>query len=415
MSDLSSLPQSEAIVIAEIARTHGEFMDEIEISTDDFLTNEASWAFETMRKMANSGTPIDTMSVGISDPRVEQYLWRISELPGYAAAFHADLVHQAATRRRLDAVGASIRAEVGTANIEELMDRARRQIDDAAGLRRQPLTFVGDLIDEAIADAERPRLVYPSPWRSLDDVLGGGFRPGALYTLAARPGIGKSAIALQIATALAQNGPVAFSSLEMPKEELVRRIISQGVQMPHHLLERGQPMPALWRGKVEMWKDLAPHSIAIDDRSTVTMSDVRAFARNVRRPSGKIAGVLVDYLQLMSGPSGASRYEIVTENARQMKIMARELECPVIMLSQLNRNSESRMDRRPMLSDLRDSGAVEQDSDVVMMLYRDPDFEQAPPDAPPLPVPLELNVGKNRHGPTMTVTLNWEGTQMRAY
>jgi replicative DNA helicase len=145
------------------------------------------------------------------------------------------------------------------------------------------------------------------------------------------------------------------------------------------------------------------------------MSDVRAFARSVKRPAGRIAGVVTDYLQLMSGPAGQSRYEIVTENARQFKIMARELDCPVILLSQLNRNSENRMDKRPGLADLRDSGAIEQDSDVVMMLYKDPDFEQAPVDMPPLPVPLELNVPKNRHGATRLITLRWEGTQMRAY
>lgn len=415
MSKLTDLPQCEAIVIAKAAATGGEFLDEIEVTVDDFISTDAALAFEAMKRMMAVGTPIDAMSVGIEEPRAEQYVWRSTNMPLHAAHFHADMLHEAGVRRRLVAVATRIMSGADNQELGTLIDTARQEIDHAAGLRRQPLTYLGDLIDEVVLDAERPRKVYPSPWQGLTDILGGGFRPGALYVLAARPGLGKTAIALQLATALAQAGPVAFSSLEMPKEELVRRIISQGVQMPHHLLEQGRPMPEHWRQKIATWQDYAPHSIAIDDRATVTMSDVRAFARSVKRPAGRIAGVVTDYLQLMSGPAGASRYEIVTENARQFKIMARELECPVILLSQLNRNSEQRMDKRPTLSDLRDSGAIEQDADVVMMLYRDPDFDPGPPGAVPVPVPLELNVAKNRHGATLTHTLAWEGSQMRAF
>lgn len=415
MSALTDLPQSEAIVIAEIVRTHGAFLDDIEVTGDDFVTNEAAWAYDTIRAMIAKGEPVDSMSVGIRDSRVEQYVWRISSLPGYAAAFHADLVHKAATSRRIAAVATATLQDVQTMDVDVLIDRIRQQIDEATGLRRHTITYVGDLIDQIVADAERPRTVYPTPWFGLTETLGGGFRPGALYVLAARPGIGKTAIALQIAAALADAGPVAFSSLEMPREELVRRIIAQGAQMPHHLLERGQPMPEMWKARIEAWQQYAPHGIALDDRSTVTATDVRAFARSVKRPAGRIAGVVCDYLQLMGGAPGASRIDVVSENARQFKLMARELECPVILLSQLNRDSEKRMDKRPQLSDLRDSGAIEQDADVVMMLYRDFDFEPPAPGGPPLPVPLELNVAKNRHGPTMLHHLNWEGSQMRAF
>lgn len=105
----------------------------------------------------------------------------------------------------------------------------------------------------------------------------------------------------------------------------------------------------------------------------------------------------------------------MAENARQHKILAMELDCPVILLSQLNRNPEARMDKRPQLSDLRESGAIEQDADVVMMLYRDPDFMPAGPTEVPIPIPLELNVAKNRHGPTLVQHLSWEGSQMRAF
>lgn len=412
--DLTDLPHSEAIVIAEIARTSGAFLDDIEVTVDDFQVNEAAWAFETMKRLYAEGQPFDWVAVGTVDARVMQYMGKVSDEPGWAAAFHAARLHEAGIRRRLDQAALWTHANVGAMELGSLIDGARAKIDEAAGLRRAPLTYFGDIVDQVIADAERPRITYQSPWEGLDEILG-GFRPGALYILAARPGIGKTAIALQIAAELAMAGPVAMSSLEMPKEELVRRIIAQNVEMPHALLESGRPLPAYWKEKIDAWLHQAPHALAIDDRATVTISDIRAFARSVKRPSDSIAGVVVDYLQLMSGPAGASRYEIVTENARQFKLMARELQCPVIVLSQLNRDSEKRMDKRPSLSDLRDSGAIEQDADVVMMLYKDMDNMPMAPSDIPLPVPLELNVAKNRHGPTHMMTLMWEGSQMRAH
>jgi len=391
----------------------------------DFYQLKHEVVFESILDLIANGHPVDVVSVvdhllrrgELSRAGGADYVHGLTSAVAVAAQapYHASIVRDRAVRRRVLETVAVTAQKAATADVHELIEGAREGLDSALGVERQPLVFVGDLIDQIVDDAERPRRVYPSPWQSLDDILGGGFRPGALYTIAARPGIGKSAIALQIAAALADAGPVTFSSLEMPKEELVRRIIAQGVQMPHHLLERGEPMPEIWKAKIEDWKIRAPHSVAIDDRSTVTMTDIRAFVRAVRRPSGRIVGIVVDYLQLMSGAPGASRFEVVSENARQFKLLAREMDCPVIMLSQLNRNSEHRVDKRPTLSDLRDSGAIEQDSDVVMMLYRDPEFEQPAMNAPPLPVPLELNVAKNRHGPTVMPQLMWEGSQMRAH
>lgn len=401
---------------------------------DDFYVPKHALIFETIMKMRAVGQPTDVISVAdtlISTGELAQaggadYLHTLTSIctSPVISPFHAAIVSDKAVLRRLGEGATRVLHMVDTQAGEpaELLERARREIDQAAGALKSPLVYVGDLIDEVVADAERPRQVWPSPWPSLDEILGGGFRPGALYVLAARTGIGKTAIALQIANALAKVGPVAFASLEMPREELVRRIISQGVKMPHHLLEQGRPMPLHWKDKIDSWRSgneqgviEAPHSVAIDDRSSMMMADVRAFARSVKRPSGRLAGVVFDYLQLMGGSPGVSRQEVVAENARNFKILARELECPVILLSQLNRNPEQRIDKRPQLADLRESGAIEQDADVVMMLYRDPDFQQVPMGQPPLPVPLELNVPKNRHGAPLMTTLYWEGSQMRAY
>lgn len=391
----------------------------------DFHVPRHEIIYEAIVRLFNEGKPVDVVAVTdeligagmLAQAGGADYVHMLTSVVPAAvqAPFYAAIVHERAVLRRVGELGVTMEewAKRG-GDASEIVEAARAKMDEVVGLRKQALVYVGDLIDDIVADAERPRRVYPGPWPGLDDILG-GFRPGALYVLAARPGIGKTAIALQIAAALADAGPVAFSSLEMPREELVRRIIAQGVRMPHHLLEAGRPMADIWKAKIERWKSFAPHSVAIDDRATVTVGDVRAHARSVKRPGGRLAGVVVDYLQLMGGPKGASRIDVVSENARQMKLMARELDCPVILLSQLNRDSEKRMDKRPQLSDLRDSGAIEQDADVVMMLYRDPDFDAGPPTAVPLPVPLELNVAKNRHGPTLMHTLMWEGTQMRAY
>lgn len=392
----------------------------------DFHAPRHEVIYETIVRLFNGGHPTDTVAVAdalITAGLLQQaggadYLHTLTSVVPVAvqAPYYAAIVHDAAVLRRMGELGATMQqwAERG-GDPTTMVETARAKMDDVLGMRKQSLVYVGDLIDEIVADAERPRRVYPSPWSSLDPTLGGGFRPGALYVLAARPGIGKTAVALQIATALADAGPVSFSSLEMPREELVRRIIAQGAEMPHHLLEAGRPMPEYFKAKIEEWQLSAPHAVAIDDRGTVTVGDVRAHARAVKRPAGKLAGVVVDYLQLMGGPTGVNRQEVVAENARQMKLMARELDCPVILLSQLNRDPEKRMDKRPQLSDLRESGAIEQDADVVMMLYRDPDFEQAGASEVPLPIPLELAVAKNRHGAPMTHTLMWEGSQMRAF
>lgn len=397
------------------------------VRADDFYHPRHVLTFEAIMRLRAQSKPTDVISVVDELLRTGElqraggadYLHLLTSMCSspVIAPFHAGVVSNKAVLRRLGEAGARVAqlAHSQQGDPSEMIDIARREIDKAEGVSRSPLTYVGDLIDEVVADAERPRRVWPSPWNSLDNILGGGFRPGALYVLAARPGIGKSAVALQIASALAEAGPVAFASLEMPREELVRRIISQGAKMPHHLLEQGRPMPEFWKAKIEAWQLSAPHAIAIDDRSNMLISDVRSFARSVKRPSGRLAGIVFDYLQLMGGSSGANRQEVVAENARSFKILAREMDCPVILLSQLNRNPEQRVDKRPVLADLRESGAIEQDADVVMMLYRDPDFQQAPVGQPPLPVPLELNVAKNRHGATMMTTLTWEGSQMRAY
>lgn len=405
------LEYSEQIIIQRGIKSGGEFFDEVDIREDDFQTNQAVWTYRAIRKLQGTGELVDAFTLSMMDERIKVYVWEIDGHPTVGADFHAQLVHEDGIRRRLATVGSAIPDMTKTMEVNELIESVRKHVDDAAGLQRGSTAYVGDMLPEVIESIGQPRTVYETPWEGVNNALGGGLRPGALYVLAARPSIGKSALALQMASAMSHHGVVSFSSLEMPKDELVLRLISQGSGVAHQVLERGTPLPEFAKGKIGMWRDNAPVTIAIDDRSAVSVADIRAHARTVSR-DGKLAGIVVDYLQLLKGREGVSRVEQVGEFTRQLKIMARDLECPVIALSQLNRKSEDRADRRPMISDLRESGSIEQDADCVMLMFRDPDW--VPDELGLTAVPLELIIAKNRHGPAGSEHLRWDGAFMRA-
>lgn len=212
-----------------------------------------------------------------------------------------------------------------------------------------------------------------------------------------------TSVSIDIALTLAKYGNVSYSSLEMPERELHFRAMSVGAWIHHAMLEAPHPLPNWAAERLDQWQATQPMRIAFDDRGTVTVNDIRTQARSVAR-LGKLSGVVVDYLQLISGSADQRRLDVVTEASRQLKLLARDLECPVIALSQLNRASESRADRMPALADLRESGAIEQDADVVMLLHRElqgGDSNQ-----------IDLIVAKNRHGATQTLHAEWHGEFM---
>lgn len=405
------LVESESIVIHRAIQTGGQFLDEVELQSADFQSNQAAWTYDAIRKMMATGEVIDSFTLALADQRIKAYVWEVSDYATSNADYHAQLVHDAGIRRRLSDFSGAIPEMAKTMEINQLIETVRKHVDDAVGLQRSPITFIGDELDRVLLESTQPRRAFETPWSSLTENFGGGFRPGGLYVVAARPGIGKSALALQMASYLSMHGVVAFSSLEMPKEELIRRVISQGSGVAHQVLERGQEFSPYTQAMIDEWRTRAPVSVAIDDRSGVTIGDIRGFARTLKR-HGTLTGIVVDYLQLITGPAGVSRVEQITEITRQLKIMAREMDCPVIALSQLNRKSEDRMDKRPMISDLRDSGSIEQDADCVMLIYRDPN--NVPESQTSTQIPIELIVAKNRHGPAQNHDLYWDGAFMRA-
>jgi replicative DNA helicase len=381
-------------------------MDDLSLSPEDFFDARHEAMFKVMRKKFLNSEPIDpiTLAADIYFQAIKgvnaDYLWELTSVTPTAAnaEFYANIVYEAATRRRLSEAAQSIILDSNQTDFAQLTETARGKIDRALGVRAGAVKFIEDEIEATITGMTEPTKSYQTPWAVLTKAIG-GFRSGSLYTIGARPAKGKTSIGLQCAMVLSREGAVAFSSLEMRREELHKRVISIAASIPMDSTMNNRVTPEEWERINRMKKEISPN-IAIDDRAEVSVHDIRSFARSVNRTM-PLAGIVVDYLQLMSSKDNRPRHEIVAEMSRQLKILARDLDVPVIALSQLNRNAEQRNDKRPSLADLRESGAIEQDSDVVILLHQEDDT-------------LLLDVAKNRQGPPALVRLRWQGEFARA-
>ena len=238
------------------------------------------------------------------------------------------------------------------------------------------------------------------------DRMTSGLQPGDLVVLAARPSMGKTALAINIAehVALHEGLPVAVFSMEMGASQLAVRIVGSIGRIDQGHLRTGKLNDDEWPRLTEAIEKLRKVSLHIDETPGLTPSELRANARRLSRQCGKLGLIVVDYLQLMSGSNnsnGDNRATEIGEISRGLKMLAKELQCPVIALSQLNRSVEQRTDKRPMMSDLRESGAIEQDADVIMFIYRDDYYNKESKE----PGVAEIIIGKQRNGPTGTVKL----------
>ncbi len=241
------------------------------------------------------------------------------------------------------------------------------------------------------------------------DKMTAGLQPGDLIILAARPSMGKTAFALNIGEHVAVNEglPVVVFSMEMGAAQLALRMVGSLGRIDQSNLRTGRLRDDEWGRLSEAVEKLGKVSMYIDESPGLTPSEVRARARRQARQCGQLGLIIVDYLQLMSGSGGASeenRATVIGEISRGLKSLAKELKCPVIALSQLNRSVETRTDKRPMMSDLRESGAIEQDADVIMFIYRDEYYTK---EACKEPGVAEIIIGKQRNGPTGTVKLTF--------
>src|SRR5919199_3666149 len=325
-------------------------------------------------------------------------------VPGNAHHY-AQIVKQNALLRRLLATSQQIQKSVHEREgaPEELVERAESLLfkvahEERASDFRRVAEVLGDEIDrlETLAKGDRELTGTPSGFRDLDAKLG-GFQPGNLIVIAARPSLGKSALVCNIAENVASKygKAVAFFSLEMSEAELAHRFISCRSRIPNDKLRKGNVAESDWPRVVRACNELESAPLWLDDSSDLSLLELRAKARRLAASEGGLGLVIVDYMQLMRAEDPrANRVEQVGQFSRGLKILARELDVPVIGISQLSRAPELRPDKRPILSDLRESGNIEQDSDVVIFIYREAKYDEEAD-----PSEAEFIVAKHRNGP----------------
>ena len=395
------------------------------LRAEEFYVRANRDVYETILAMFSYGQTVDPVTVidqmkvrGVYDENVPGYLAEIMRVtPTSANAMeYVQIIKDRALLRAISTVADEINTMVyeGSGSSEDVLEAAEaklhavREDRGSGGLKeiRHVMQNVFDAMSEAAASGSRiPGLSTGLP--DLDDLIL-GLNKSELVIIAARPGMGKTSIALNIAlnVAMTQRKKVAVFSLEMSREQLVTRLLSRAALVPSQNLFTGRLTDQQWRDVSAAANTLSACDILIDDNSTLTVADMNAQCRTIRG----LDLVVIDYLQLMSsaggrGFSNESRTQAVSDISRMLKIMAKELNVPVICLSQLSRANESRQDKRPMLSDLRESGSIEQDADVVIGLYRDGYYNKESEN----PNLAEAIVLKNRKGQTGTVELSWLG------
>ncbi len=326
-------------------------------------------------------------------------------------AYYADIVAAKAVQRRMIEAGTRI-VQMGYASdsdsITDTVSRARAELDKlSSAVVAGDVVEMAELVPEALAELEQPLAPgYPTGFVDLDDVLGGGLHPGTLTIIGARPGVGKSILCLQFAAGVAKAGYGALMfSLEMSRSELMGRFFADAATIELTRLHGHTLDDDDWRRLMAKTPTIAAWPLAVADIPRIGLVGIAARARDRAATPRGLALVVVDYLQLVT-PSDpkATREQQVSALSRGLKLLARELNVPVVAAAQLNRGPEQRTDKRPVLSDLRESGAIEADADTVMLLHDEPDKAGE----------LEVILAKNRHGPRSAVRLSWTPAYARA-
>jgi replicative DNA helicase len=397
------------------------------LQENDFYRFEHRMVFAAIGALINLSRPADVITVFeqlSGQGRAEEigglaYLNALAQYVPSAGNIrrYAEIVRERAILRKL--VSASDEISTNAFNpkgrpVASILDEAEQKIfnigEEGARTKQgfQAMdTLVVALLDRVTEMADNPNDVTGVPTGFYDlDRLTAGFQAGDLIVLAARPSMGKTALAINIAEHVALNEglPVAVFSMEMGAAQLAVRIVGSIGRIDQSHLRTGKLTDEEWPRLTEAIEKLRTISLHIDETAGLTSSELRANARRLSRKCGKLGLIVVDYLQLMSGSSsdGENRATELGEISRGLKMLAKELQCPVMALSQLNRSVETRPDKRPMMSDLRESGAIEQDADIIMFIYRDEYYTK---DACKEPGVAEVIIAKQRNGPTGMVKL----------
>jgi replicative DNA helicase len=413
---------AEESVLGSMMLSSDAIADVIEIvQPGDFYRSANAKIFGTLREIYGRGDPVDAVTA-VEELKRRQLLedvgghLYISELvervpTPSAAASYARIVAETALLRRLISAAADIMESAYSSpeEPEKVADDAEQRIYDVARREeKDQVASLNELVDQAMEDLEKIQnresafAGVPTGFQDVDALLS-GMQPGNLLVVAARPGVGKSSFVTNLArnVAVDAGAPVAMFSLEMSRWEIGMRLLCAEARVPWDLIRNKRVAADDWSRIAQAADTLHDSPLFIVDSGNVTLVDIRAKARRLSARKEGLGLIIVDYLQLMSHTRRVdNRQQEIAEISRGLKMLAKELKIPVIAVSQLNRDPERRQDKRPQLSDLRESGAIEQDADIVMFIHRDDMDPQKKGIA-------DLIVAKHRNGPTDTITLTF--------
>lgn len=396
-----------------------------ELVPDDFYKPANKIVFKTMLSLLEKGEPIDatTMVSALTNQGqikeiggLNYVVELVNSTPTSKNVEHyAKLVKEKATLRRViadlsDSLSSAYQGDVSISDIIAQTEKSMLDISNqntGTGFRN-----VADILDTHMQIVETRSQTdgfvtgLSTGFVGLDKITT-GLHEGNLIILAARPAMGKTALALNIAkhVAVQEHKPTVIFSLEMGAEELIERIVASEGMVPGYHLKTGNLSTDEWKRIVQAQSNLYDTPIFVDDTAGIRISEIRSKARKLSQEMDSLGIIIIDYLQLITGSKGENRQQIVSEISRELKILAKDLKVPVIALSQLSRSVEQRQDKRPMLSDLRESGSIEQDADIVAFLYRDAYYQKEQADSQEANNVTELILEKNRHGSLGTVKL----------
>ncbi len=397
-----------------------------ELTRDDFYLDAHMKIYDVLEELNNEGVPVDitividrleknkTLS---SIGNIEYLLEIINSVPSASNVdYYINIVHEKALLRRLISVSNDIATEsmLENGNVNDILDGAEMKILNVVKTRRssefhkiQDVIFKAQSDLEKLAEQKGEITGLPTGFYEIDKVTS-GLHENELIIIAARPAMGKTAFALNIATNIAKTTKkaVALFNLEMNAEQLVMRMFSSLGQIEGSKLRTGKLDNNDWKRLSEGISQIADTNIFIDDTPGITIGDIRSKCRRLAASKDGLGIVIIDYLQLISGGSkyAGNRQQEVSEISRSLKIMAKELGVPVIALAQLSRAVEGRDDKRPIMSDLRESGSIEQDADIVSFLYRDDYYNKEARMDNNISI-SEFIIAKHRNGPTTTIEL----------
>jgi replicative DNA helicase len=421
---------AEQSVLGAMLMSKDAIADVVEcVRGTDFYRPAHETVFDAILDLYGRGEPADAVTVAAQLQRQGElgrvggapYLHTlVSGVPIAAnAGYYAEIVREKAILRRLVDAGTRIAqwGYSGEGDVDDVVDRAQAEVYGVTDKRTSedyaPLSDImeGTLDEiEAISNRDGAMVGVPTGFADLDE-LTNGLHPGQMIIVAARPAMGKSTIGLDFARSAAIKHGMAsvIFSLEMSRNEITMRLLSAEARIALNSMRNGHMNDDDWSRLARKMGEVSSAPLFIDDSPNMTMMEIRAKARRLKQRHD-LRMIIVDYLQLMqSGKRVESRQLEVSEFSRQLKLLAKELEVPVVAISQLNRGAEQRTDRRPLLSDLRESGSLEQDADMVVLIHREDAYEREST----RPGEADLIVAKHRNGPTATVVVAFQGHYSR--